>query len=108
MSVLEDSSRTHVTPYDADVHSLQRQSKTYSNIHISGNARVHLGDAYYDHLTIDQLCLVRQTNDAIVQQIGNLHRLAESSDSIVADHLEGEGAVQQHVIRMNDNIASCK
>jgi hypothetical protein len=108
MPDLEGSSGTHVTPYDANFGSLQRRSKTYSNITINGSATVHLGDSYYDQLTINQLYLVRQANDAIVQQVGNLQRLARSSDSIIADHQQGEDSVQQHVIRMNDNIASCK
>ena len=53
----------------------QRAARTFPNIYIGENARVHVGDAYYDHLTINQFCQMRAANDAIVQQLGSLQGL---------------------------------
>ena len=68
-----------LTIHDQGTSTTGSSPRVYSNINVSGNARVHLGDAYFDNFTINQLCLVHQANDAIVHQIGNLRSIAGGS-----------------------------
>jgi hypothetical protein len=80
----------HSTNYDSE------GAKTFPSIHISGSARVHVGDAYFDYLIINQFCQMRMANEAIVHQIGSLRSLSGNSKHDLA------GYVQQRVSHVND------
>ena len=52
--------------------------KIFSNNTISGSARVHLGDLYYENVTINQYYVLRDFNDAISDQLGVLENFSKS------------------------------
>lgn len=101
MAELESKEKIGNVPRNQDRALIPGSMKSYSDISISGSARVHLGDTYCENLTINHLHVMRDTNDAIIHQIGGLQRLAAN-----ADH-SGPSArkyLKAETLRTNDDI----
>lgn len=54
-------------------------TKEFSNNTIGGSARVHLGDLYYDHVTINQFYVLQDADVSDAEQIGRLRGLGGMS-----------------------------